>query len=404
LEQGPWPALLCKKKKMKKILFSAFILISALVTMAQTSKKTEHGCEALALNRNYLKAATLDSIMQYYTKHGLPGLSMAVYSETEGWWASAQGYANLETKTPMDNCHLQYLQSVSKTYMAVEILQLKEQGKIQLDEVITKYLPSKYSRYVKNADKITVRMLLNHTSGVAEYNESPGFISDVIMHPLKNFSPEDALKGIVNAEPQYAAGSKYKYTNTNYLLLSLIGNQLTGGHAAYIKEHILKPLGLVNTYYADNYTYLKGLYLPESYWDVFNNGIPINITGFQQMTVVCSKGDDGIVCTTTDAIKFFKGLMEGKLLKPESMAEMFDFVKDEKGNKRYGMGIIHFNLGDDFAYGHGGGGIGAGCGLMYFPSKKLYVFFATNLGVFVESELVKKTGEFRDAVLGTLLQ
>ena len=99
------------------------------------------------------------------------------------------------------------------------------------------------------------------------------------------------------------------------------------------------------------------------------------------MTVVCSKGDDGIVCTTTDAIKFLKGLMEGKLLKPESMQEMLDFVKDEKCNKRYGMGMIYFDLGGITAYGHGGGGIGAGCGLMYIPSHKLYVYFATNIRV-----------------------
>jgi D-alanyl-D-alanine carboxypeptidase len=78
---------------------------------------------------------------------------------------------------------------------------------------------------------------------------------------------------------------------------------------------------------------------------------------------------------------------------------------DENGNKRYGMGVIHFDLGGGlFAYGHGGGGVGAGCGLMYIPSHKLYVFFATNLGVLVESELVKKAGAFRDAVLGTVLQ
>lgn len=390
---------------MKKILISVFVLSSALVTMAQTSKKPAPPCElGMPLNLNYSKASFLDSIMKHYTTGIMPGVSMAVYSETEGWWASAQGYASLETKTPMNNCHLQYLQSVSKTYMAVEILQLKEQGKIDLDAPITKYLPPKYSRYVRNADKITVRMLLNHTSGIPEYNENPAFISQVIQHPLKNFSPDEQLKAIENTAPLSAPGTKYKYINTNYTLLSLIGNEITGGHAAYIKEHILKPLGLVNTYYGDNYTYLKGLNLPESYWDVFNNGIPVNVTGFQQMTVVCSKGDDGIVCTTTDAIKFLKGLMEGKLLNAQSMAEMFDFVKDEKGNKRYGMGMIHFNLGDTIAYGHGGGGLGAGCGLMYFPSKKLYVFFATNLGVFVESELVKKTGEFRDAVIGKLME
>lgn len=95
---------------------------------------------------------------------------------------------------------------------------------------------------------------------------------------------------------------------------------------------------------------------------------------------------------------------EGKLLKPESMQEMMTFVKDENGNSRYGMGITYFDFGGVVAYGHGGGGIGAGCGLVYIPSHKLYLFFATNLGVFIESDLVKKADEMKTAVLMTLLK
>ena len=390
---------------MKNSLVLAAILTTTVFSKAQTFKKPSRICElGITINGNYSKAHALDSIMKHYTTNSLPGLSLAVYSEKEGWWAGAAGYSSVENKTPMENCHLQYLQSVSKTYMAVEILQLKERGKIELDAPITKYLPAAYSRYLKNPGKITIRMLLNHTSGVPEYNDNPGFVSQVIQHPLENFSANDCLKYIADQDPLYEPGTKYKYVNTNYLLLSLIGDAISGDHAAYIRENIFKPLGLTNTYYANNHSYLKNLYLPESYWDVFNNGKPSNVTGFQQMTVVSSKGDDGIVCTTTDAVKFLKGLMEGKLLNSESMTEMLNFVKDEKGNNRYGLGLFYFDLGGSIAYGHGGGGVGAGCGLMYIPSHKLYVYFSTNLGVLVESELVKKAGEFRDAVLAMLLQ
>jgi D-alanyl-D-alanine carboxypeptidase len=390
---------------MKKILIAGALIISTIFSNAQSIKKPGTNCDlGITINSNHSKGAVLDSIMKRYTDSVLPGMATAVYSEKEGWWAGAQGYASLENKTTMHNCHLQYLQSVSKTYMAVEILQLKEQGKIDLDAPITKYLPVVYSRYIKNAEKITVRMLLNHTSGIPEYNENGGFVSQVIEHPLRNFSATDCLKSIADEDPIFAPGSKYKYINTNYLLLSLIGDAITGDHAAFIKKNIFKTLGLNNTYYGNNHSYLKNLDLPQSYWDVFNIGKPVNITNFQHMTVVSSKGDDGIVCTPVDAVKFFKGLMEGKLLKPESMKEMFDFVKDEKGKNRYGMGMIYFDLEGVPAYGHGGGGVGAGCGLIYVPSHKIYLFFSTNLGVFVESELVKKAGAMRDAMLATLLQ
>lgn len=394
---------------MKNLLTIVVFITGTLFSIAQPPKsakstKSEVCDLGVTINHDFSKAPILDSIMRHYTTNAMPGLSLAVYSEKEEWWAGAQGYASLENKIPMEKCHLQYLQSVSKTYMAVEILQLRERGKIDLDAPITKYLPLIYSRYIKNPEKITVRMLLNHTSGIPEYNDNPGFVSQVIEHPLRNFFPIDCLKSIADEDPLSIPGSTYKYVNTNYLLLSLIGDAITGDHTAFIKENIFKPLGLKNTYYGNNYSYLKNLDLPQSYWDVFNNGKPANISGFQQMTVVSSKGDDGIVCTTTDAIKFLKGLMEGKLLKPESMKEMLSFVKDEKGNDRYGMGMFYFDLGGIIAYGHGGGGVGAGCGLMYFPSQKLYVYFATNLGVLVESGLVKKAGEFRDAILAALLQ
>jgi D-alanyl-D-alanine carboxypeptidase len=384
--------------KMKNILIASVITSGAFFSGISAIKKPVRDFDLGAtINYNY-------SILKHYTKEALPGTAIAVYSEAEGWWASAQGYANMETKRPMENYHLQYIQSVSKMYMAVEILQLKEKGKIVLDEPMTKYLPAKYTRYIKNAGTITVRMLLNHASGIPEYNSNPGFLSEVIQHPLDNFSREDCLESIAGEELRFTPGSKYEYVNTNYLLLSLIGDAVTGNHAAYIRKNIFKPLGLKNTYYGKGHKYLKGLEVPDSYWDILNVGRPANVTKFQQMTVVSSKGDDGIVCTPIDAVKLLKGVIEGKLLKPESMKEMFDFIKDEKGNKRYGMGMIYFDLDGVTAYGHGGGGVGAGCGLLYIPSHKVYVFFSTNLGVLVDGTLPDKAGEMRDAILATLLK
>jgi D-alanyl-D-alanine carboxypeptidase len=392
-----------RKKIMKRGPFIAMMIGSAFNLNAQSPPVTVKCDLTVGINKYYSKAPALDSIMSYYTTGILPGVSVAVYHAGEGWWAGSKGYADLEKKLPMENCHLQYLQSVSKTYMAVEILQLMEKGKIVLDDPITNYLPARYSRHLKDPEKITVRMLLNHRSGVPEYNEQPGFVSQVVLHPLKNFTAGECLQAIHQKDFNFEPGTKYQYINTNYLLLSLIGDAITGDHAAYIREHIFKKLGLNNSYYANGYDYLKNLYLPESYWDVFNNGIAVNVTPFQQMTVACSKGDDGIVCSTIDAVKFLKGLMEGQLLNERSMELLFDFVKDEQGHKRYSTGLIYFDLGGTPAYGHGGGGIGAGCGLLYIPSRKTYVFLSTNLGCFIDSKLSAKAAEMKDAILATLL-
>ncbi|MGC4036120.1 MAG: serine hydrolase domain-containing protein [Chitinophagaceae bacterium] len=391
---------------MKKILTSLPISLFVLISFGQqTENKKLTACDiGVVINKNYSKASVIDSIIKEYTPAFLPGVSIAIFSDAEGWWAASEGYARVETKTPMDNCHLQYVQSVSKMYMAVEILQLKEKGKIKLDDPMTTYLPAKYSKYIKGADKITVRMLLNQTSGVPEYNSNPSFVEHVMMHPSLPFTQEDCLKSINGEDLQFAPGSLYRYTNTNYLLLSLIADAITGDHAAYIRKNILEPAGLKNTYYSITHDYLKGLYLPDSYWDALAVGRPANFTTLQQATVASSKGDDGVVCTTVDAVKFLKAIMEGRLLKPESLNEMLDFVKDEKGRQRYGMGMIYFDLGGIPAYGHGGGGIGAGCGLLYVPSRKTYIFISTNIGVLVESELSKKADDLKNEVLMAMLQ
>jgi D-alanyl-D-alanine carboxypeptidase len=390
---------------MKKTIISLSLIICAFSSFAQTVTKQKDNCKlGIEVNNKFSKAGVLDSILKAYTTNLLPGISMAVYTEREGWWAGTAGYANTEKKIAMNKCHLQYIQSVSKMYMAVAILQLMEQGKIKLDEPVSNYLAARYSHYLKNAGQITVRMLLNHTSGVPEYNNHPLFVSMVLQSPTHYFTQEDCLKSIAYEEPQFAPGSKYKYANTNYLLLSLIADAITGDHAAYIREHIFKPLGLINTFYSSNHSYLNSLYVPDAYWDVFNENKPANITKIQFSTVACSKGDDGIVCTPADAVKFLKGLMEGKLLKPETMKEMLNFVKDDKGNNRYGMGVTYIDLGGLPAYGHGGGGIGAGCGLIYIPSHKIYLFLAANIGVLTDGRLPNKADEFKTAVLMTLLQ
>ena len=354
-------------------------------------------------SQSYSKAGAVSSVMKKYTDQGIPGLSIAVFTE-EGSWKHASGFAKTESKTPMTTEHLQYTQSVSKTFMAVVILKLYEQGKIKLDDPITKYLPEKHSRYIKNASEITVRMLLNHQSGVAEYNSNPAYVADFLMHPARVTKPEAALVYLENEKPQFAPGAEYRYTNTNYLLLALMADAITGDHASFIEKNIFQPLGMKNSLYRNSKGYLSSDRLPDSYWDMLNESKPVNITTIQRTNVASMIGDDGIVCTPEDAVIFLKGLMEGKLLSESSMALMKTWVNNKSGKPTYGMGLSYFDLGGIEGIGHGGGGIGAGCMLLYVPAKKTYIFLATNLGVVIGGPMPEKVGAARDEILATILQ
>jgi len=389
---------------MKKIFLTAAVIILTSISL-KAQNNNERACNVYSsFNNHYVRADSLHAIMKRYTEAGLPGAAMAIYSQKNGWWAGAEGYSKIETKELMQNCNLQYLQSVSKSYMAVAILHLQEQGKIELDAPITKYLSAPYSGYLKNAASVTVRMLLNHTSGIPEYSDDPAFVSYVVQHPLQKISTEFVIRTIADKKLMFTPGSKHHYSNTNYELLALIADAITGNHAAYIARIIFAKLELKNTFYRNDKQYLHYKQLVNSYWDVLNTGRPANITAMQHANVSSFIGDDGIVSTPIDAIKFLKGLTEGKLLSDASLKEMQTWVNDEQGNPVYGLGLEHYEAGGIEAWGHSGGGIGAGCILLYIPVAQTYIFLATNVGTLFEGSLSTKANQLKDELLIAILQ
>ena len=231
------------------------------------------------------KEAAIKALFDKYLEMGIPGLAISVYSEATGMWSHAAGYANLENKIPLTEEHVHYLQSVSKTYMAVAILKLFEQGKIDLDATIDNYLETPFVNSIKGANKVTVRMLLNHTSGLPEYSTEPRLVSRIIHHPNKLLTVEEMLHYIEDLPMEFEPGSQYKYRNTNYEVLSLIADKITGDHVAYINKIIINKLKLKHTYYLTSDNYLDNMNLVDSYWDILLEGIPVNVSGMQKANV-----------------------------------------------------------------------------------------------------------------------
>jgi D-alanyl-D-alanine carboxypeptidase len=391
---------------MERISFGlyVFLLLFSSCSVYRQDLDILPCADPTGLNPNYSKADDLQAAMQQLVEAGVPGCAMALYSEEEGWWVGAAGLAKIEDRTPMQVCHLQYLQSIAKTYMAVAVLRLYEQGKIDLDAPVTRYLPEKYSRYVSGAGRVTVRMLLNHTSGIPEYNFSPDYVAYLLQHPDHYFTGEDYLRYIEGKPLNFEPGSKYMYTNTNYVLLALLADAMAGDHAQLIRETIFEPLELTQTFYRDDPNYPNYRWLVNSYWDRYGNGIVENASQMQRNNVAALIGDDGIVATPIEAVKFLKGLMEGKLLKPATLEEMKTWVNNGQGNPAYGLGLSHTVINGQVGYGHSGGGIGAGCELRYFPEKKTYVFVAINLGTVTESVMHEEAAKRRDVIYEVLLR
>jgi D-alanyl-D-alanine carboxypeptidase len=345
----------------------------------------------------------LQKVLNDIVKEGVPGCAMAVYSP-EGWFTGAAGFARLEDQTPMQPCHLQYLQSISKTYMAVAILKLYEEGRIDLDAPLTQYLPAQQAQAVTNGAKITIRMLLAHRSGIPEYNMRPAYITKLLQHPEYIFEPVEYFQYIDGRPLDFEPGSKFIYCNTNYEILALIADAITGNHAQFISETIFKPLELTHTHYRHEPNYMNYSNLVNTYWDRYSDGVIENATVLQHNNVISLIGDDGIVATPEDVVKFLRGLMEGKLLKPATLALMQTWSADRQGNPTYGLGLDYALFKGKVAYGHSGGGIGAGCQLYYFPEKKLYFFVGINLGTVTESPIHKRLETHLGAMQEALLR
>jgi D-alanyl-D-alanine carboxypeptidase len=387
---------------MKKILATVYAAIVLVSCSRSGHYPTDPpGCGE-RINNSYSKKDTLERMLQRYTDLGVPGLVVAVYSP-EGYWATTKGFSDLETKKPMDLCRLQYLQSISKTYMAIAVLKLHEAGRIDLDAPITNYLPARYSKYFDKPGTVKVRHLMNHTSGIPEYTDVPEYIAYLLQHPDHSFTSEEFFEYIKNEKQRFIPGSKYAYTNTNYHLLALIADSIAGDHAKLIQQKVLNPLGLKNTFYRNDPGYLRYPELASSYLDMAGNGNLQDVTMMQQVSVACSKGDDGIVSTPSDAIRFMKGLIQGKLLFASSMQQMMTWVNDSEGQPVYGLGLYNVRYSGYMGYGHGGAGIGAGCGLYYFPDRNVYVFLGTNIGTLVDGPIVRKVDELKKKIIEVVL-
>jgi D-alanyl-D-alanine carboxypeptidase len=286
----------------------------------------------------------------------------------------------------------------------VAIMKLYEDGKINLDSPITNYLPEKIKKNMVDADKVTVNMLLNHTSGLPEYNYAPVYITRLLQNPERIFQPEEYIENIRGKSLDFAPGSKHSYRNTNYLLLALIADQITGDHAEYIEENIFIPLKLTHTFYRIKQGDTYGNTLVNSYWDRYGNGILENVSVLQNTNVASMVGDDGIITTPAEALLFLKGLMEGKLVSKSSLDLMQKCALGDDGKPEYGLGLDYTTFDDLPAIGHSGGGLGSGCQLYYIPSKNIYFFLGINLGTVTESSIFIKAAPLVEKIHTAILK
>lgn len=253
------------------ILVWAWILPLPSTVQEQADEAIEHG---------------FDGMIAYVDEAGKPP---AFY--TAGWH-------NREKKIPAKPQALFKIASISKLYVAVAVTKLAHAKRLSLDETLADYFPELVGR-IKNAEKITLRQMVQHRSGIPNITDAPNFWED----PPK--SNKDALDLVLGLPANFEPGESYEYSNTNYLLISEIIDKVVGyNHQKYIKEEILVPLNLNNTF--GSLSEVNPDDVMSGYYVGYESDIKSNDYGLD--------GYGGMVATAQDVGVFLRALNDGSLL------------------------------------------------------------------------------------------
>ncbi|MFC2123793.1 serine hydrolase domain-containing protein [Bacteroidota bacterium] len=313
-------------------------------------------------------------------RDGLIGVSCYIKHPKFGPWMGFSGYSDISNKTPLAEDNIFYLASISKTYMATATLICEQNGLLNLEDSISMYLPFEIIENVPNAKLLTIRHLLNMTSGIPNYDKNPDLNKTYLNHEisLDTISHLEILREyIFEEDPYFYPGSDYNYSSTNYMLLARIIDSVTNSSHAEIFSQMFNDFGLEKTYYKNEIPSNGKLVM--AYGDLDSNGELEDISEMQHETTNWFIGDDGVMASITDCAKFMEELIKGKILNEKNTNEMLTWVMPVDPD--YGLGLMYDkSFPYNEAIGHSGVAIGATSDVYYFPKQDITVAILSNTG------------------------
>jgi D-alanyl-D-alanine carboxypeptidase len=335
------------------------------------------------------------------------GGSYTIRGPQGAFWHQVVGVSELQTSSPMQADARFVVGSNTKLVVAVVVMQLVEQGKMSIDDTLGKLLPDQ-----TQWRGVTVRHLLSMQSGIPDYLRATRLQADIALNHHQAFSP-DRLLGYVSRSPlDFAPGEKCIYSDTNYLLLGQIIEKITGQAADQaIAERVIVPLGLKNTYLRTQDVADEKLAHGYIEFDVAsaNLGVPfafygiipsdrrirdhiVDSTDYFHPSFTWTAG--GLISTTNDMAEIMEALFTGKLVRPETLAQMMQTRRCSILSREadYGLGIQREDTALGDGWGHGGLTYGYSTHSIYIPQRKIALSHMQNYypdeGAAIEDELL----------------
>jgi D-alanyl-D-alanine carboxypeptidase len=386
---------------MKKILYLPFLLFLFTTCSNEDWSIPETACilDFQDSSQNNSKELEYRKIMKRVVSRGIPGIVLLVRTPKDGLWIGAEGMSKIETNEPMLPCNIHHSASVAKMYMGTAIMLLVEDGKIDLDAPIKNYLDADLCNHIGNGNTATVRQLMNHSSGIRDFVEETKHITDYFNDFFNHYTTSDFLHYIYDKPANFEAGTSVEYCNTNFVLLTLIIDNVTGKpHPDFLSERIFQKLKLNQTFYKNEPGYPDPPGLTNSYWDRYGNGQLENITKVAIHFDVLSVGHDAMLASTHDYAKFVEALLKGQIVSASSLKQMMEWKYDQSHRTYNGLALLMERTKHGDSIGHGGGNFGVAMEVRYYPQGDVTIVFCTNISGFFPSPALDALDGFNEAV------
>jgi len=355
------------------IVFLLFLIAATTSTSAQRA--------VTATGTNVLKKELQMKLDEWHHAGKFPGATVGVVLPDGESFGLAVGYSDRESKTPMKPTDRMLAGSTGKTFAAATAMLLIKEGKIGLDDKVEKYFGNEvWFARLPNAKDITVRQLMNHTSGLVRYEFKEQFTKDLSANPGKVWKPEELLSYLLDEKAPFEAGKGWDYSDTNYIVLGMIIEKVT--RRSFYDEankRVVRKLKLSNTIPQDSRE-IKGLV--QGYAGAnnpFGGRDEMISDGKFAINPQFEWTGGGWASTSEDLARWAKLMYEGKAFDASMVPIMLDGVPAKLGpNVKYGLGVIIRPTAAGLTYGHSGFFPGYLTDMMYFPEKKIAIAVQVN--------------------------
>ncbi len=339
----------------------------------------------------YLQAAR-GRLEAFRIEHNCPGATLGFVLPDGRTGSVAVGVSRKNYPRPMEPTDRMFSGSIGKTYVAALALKLVEEGQLDLDSKVSSWFPDEeWFGRLPNADRITLRMLMNHTSGIPRHIMTPAFKDALREHPQKVWRPEELLAFVFDAQPLFPAGQSWSYADTNYILVGMIIERVTGRtYYEEVTDRILIPYNFSDTSPADRPDLARLVSGYTSEENLFSLPTEVAVNGRYAINPQVEWTGGGLISTASDLARWAHALYSGNVLEQDSMRQMLQGVPTQAlRSEEYGLAVFkrHTDLGP--VVGHGGWVPGYVSLMAYYVDHNLAVAFQINTDVGLGREVLR---------------